>query len=204
MRIQIVIFNGFDELDAIAPYEVFANAAELGAELQVELVTLDSREEVTASHGLCLRPQGRLDLDTPAEIVVIPGGGWNNRAAAGAWAEFERGDLAKALTQLQQAGVTIAGVCTGGALLHAMGIVGDRAATTHHGAIADLQAAGIETPAARVVDEGSLITAGGVTSGLDLALWIVEKHFGAQIAIAVEDELEYQRRGTVWRNPTDV
>ncbi|MEM9511382.1 MAG: DJ-1/PfpI family protein, partial [Cyanobacteria bacterium P01_E01_bin.48] len=99
MRIQIVIFNGFDELDAIAPYEVFANAAELGADLQVELVTLDSREEVTASHGLSLRPQGRLDLDTPADIVVIPGGGWNNRAEAGAWAESERGDLAKALIQ---------------------------------------------------------------------------------------------------------
>ncbi|MEM6445506.1 MAG: DJ-1/PfpI family protein [Cyanobacteria bacterium P01_D01_bin.123] len=199
MRIQIVIFNGFDELDAIAPYEVFANAAELGADLQVELVTLDSREEVTASHGLSLRPQGRLDLDTPADIVVIPGGGWNNRAEAGAWAESERGDLAKALIQLQQAGVTIAGVCTGGALLNAAGIIGDRAATTHHGAIAELQTAGVETPAARVVDEDKLITAGGVTSGLDLALWIVEKYWGAPLAIAVEEELEYQRRGTVWQ-----
>ncbi|MEO0801111.1 MAG: DJ-1/PfpI family protein [Cyanobacteria bacterium J06642_2] len=199
MRIQIVIFNGFDELDAIAPYEVFANAAELGADLQVELVTLDSREEVTASHGLSLRPQGRLDLDTPADIVVIPGGGWNNRAEAGAWAESERGDLAKGLIQLQQAGVTIAGVCTGGALLNAAGIIGDLAATTHHGAIAELQTAGVETPAARVVDEDKLITAGGVTSGLDLALWIVEKYWGAPLAIAVEEELEYQRRGTVWQ-----
>lgn len=199
MRIQIVIFDGFDELDAIAPYEVLHAAAELGADLHVELVTLDDRAEITASHGISLRPHGRLALNDPADIVVIPGGGWNNRAAAGAWAESERGDLPKALTKLQHAGVTLAGVCTGGALLNAAGIIGDRAATTHHGAIGDLHAAGVETPPARVVDEDTLITAGGVTSGLDLALWIVEKNFGAALAVEVELELEYQRRGVVWR-----
>jgi transcriptional regulator GlxA family with amidase domain len=50
-----------------------------------------------------------------------------------------------------------------------------------------------------VVDDGNLVTAGGVTSGLDLALWLVERYCGPQVALAVEDELEYERRGTVWR-----
>lgn len=50
---------------------------------------------------------------------------------------------------------------------------------------------------ARVVDDGELITAGGVTSGLGLALWLVERYAGAAVAVTVEQGLEYQRRGTV-------
>ena len=54
---------------------------------------------------------------------------------------------------------------------------------------------------ARVVDAGRLITAGGVTSGLDLALWLVERFAGPAAAVSVEARLEYERRGTVWRAP---
>ena len=50
-----------------------------------------------------------------------------------------------------------------------------------------------------MVDDGDLVTAGGVTSGLDLALHLVERYFGADAALAAERELEYERRGTVWR-----
>jgi transcriptional regulator GlxA family with amidase domain len=52
---------------------------------------------------------------------------------------------------------------------------------------------------ARVVDDGCLITAVGVTSGIDLALWLVERHVGAHTAVMVERQMEYERRGTVWR-----
>ena len=54
---------------------------------------------------------------------------------------------------------------------------------------------------ARVVNDGNIITSGGVASGLDLALWLVERYFDANIAIAVERTLEYERRGTVWCKP---
>jgi transcriptional regulator GlxA family with amidase domain len=50
------------------------------------------------------------------------------------------------------------------------------------------------------VDDGDIVTAGGVTSGLDLSLWLVERFFGAQTASTIEDRLEYERRGTVWKS----
>jgi transcriptional regulator GlxA family with amidase domain len=52
---------------------------------------------------------------------------------------------------------------------------------------------------ARVVDDGDLVTAGGVTSGLDLALHLLERSYGPTVAIAVEKLFEYERRGTVWK-----
>jgi transcriptional regulator GlxA family with amidase domain len=49
-----------------------------------------------------------------------------------------------------------------------------------------------------VVDDGDLVTAGGVTAGIDLALWLVERHFGAELAAAVAAEMEHPRQGEVW------
>jgi transcriptional regulator GlxA family with amidase domain len=60
-----------------------------------------------------------------------------------------------------------------------------------HGAWAEAEA--------RVVDDGDLVTAGGVTSGIDMALWLVERHFGADLADAVAGEIEHPRHGEVWR-----
>ncbi|MEO0355184.1 MAG: DJ-1/PfpI family protein, partial [Cyanobacteria bacterium P01_A01_bin.3] len=67
-------------------------------------------------------------------------------------------------------------------------------------ALADLQAIGADVKEARVVDDGDIISAGGVTSGIDLALWLVERFFGAEMLAEVEVELEYKRQGMVWRH----
>jgi transcriptional regulator GlxA family with amidase domain len=85
-------------------------------------------------------------------------------------------------------------------LLAASGILQGRPAITHHGAIQDLQAAGAQVTQARVVDSGDIVTAGGVTSGLDLALWLVERFYGSKIAHEIEVEIEYERRGVVWQD----
>ncbi len=205
MRIHIVVFPGFDELDAIAPYEALRRAEEAGADLHVELVTLDGADEVTAFYRLRVRPTGRLwraDADAPDEkpdIVIVPGGGWNHRSPTGARAEAERGALPAALAALHAQGVILAGVCTGAMLLATAGLLAGRPATTHHLAHDELRAAGAKLTAARVVDDGDVITASGVTSGLDLALWLIERFASAQIATKVESRLEYERRGTVWR-----
>jgi transcriptional regulator GlxA family with amidase domain len=63
-----------------------------------------------------------------------------------------------------------------------------------------LEATGTTVIDARVVDDGDLVTAAGVTSGLDLALYLLERLYGARIAHAVEQLFQYERRGTVWRN----
>jgi transcriptional regulator GlxA family with amidase domain len=199
MLFHIVIFAGFDELDAIAPFEVLHNAATAGADARVALVTADGAETVTAAHGLRVSASGRLGEGERPDVVIVAGGGWTSHAPQGVRAEVASGIIPAALARLHAEGVVIATVCTGAMLAAAAGLTTGRPATTHHGAIADLRASGAEIVEARVVDDGDLIAAGGVTSGLDLALWLVERFFGAEIERAVEAAMEYERRGPVWR-----
>lgn len=205
MRIDILLFDGFDELDAIAPCEVLRAATEAGADFSTRLLTLHPADEVVAAHGLRVRPDGALDGVGEGErpqVLVVPGGGWNARKPQGARAEAVRGEVPAELARLHAAGTTLAGVCTGGMLIATTGLLEGRPAVTHHGALAELRAAGANIVDVRVVDDGDIVTAGGVTSGLDLALWLVERFAGAQIAHHVESQLEYERRGIVWKQET--
>jgi transcriptional regulator GlxA family with amidase domain len=197
MKVAIVVFDGVDEVDAIGPYEVFANAAQGGADVSVSLVTLDGREEVTGSHGVRIRPHGK--WEGSADLVVVPGGGWNDRAPEGAWAQAQQGDLGAALKAHRQAGGHLASVCTGGMVLATAGLLDGLEATTHHGAIDQLADHGAIAVDARVVDAGEVVTCGGVTSGIDMALWIVEREFGARLADGIAREMEHQRVGEVRR-----
>lgn len=198
MRIEIVLYEGFDELDAIAPYEVLSNLRRHGHDVEVALVTLGGPDRVTAAHGAVVEAHGR--LSGRPRVLIVPGGGWADCAPKGARAEVARGALPAAIADRHTAGTLIASVCTGAMLLAAAGLLSDRPATTHHVALDDLRAAGADLIDARVVDDGDLITAGGVTSGLDLALWLAHRFIGARAALALEKELEYGHRGTVWRD----
>jgi transcriptional regulator GlxA family with amidase domain len=80
------------------------------------------------------------------------------------------------------------------------GLLVGRRAVTHHLGMDALAACGAIPIRARVVDDGDPITAGGVTSGLDLGVHLLERFFGPRITHAVEAMIEYERRGTVWRD----
>jgi transcriptional regulator GlxA family with amidase domain len=201
MRIDIILFAGFDELDALGPFEVLQNAALLGADFEVRLVSLSGAGELVGAHGLRVYAAAGLREGPPPEIIVVPGGGWNDRHQEGVRTEAARGEIPAYLAELHRAGATIAAVCTGAMLVAAAGLLRGRPAITHHGAIEDLRSAGAEIIDERVVDDGQLITAGGVTSGLDLAFWLVERFAGSEVAAEVAREMEYQRVGTVWRKP---
>ena len=95
----------------------------------------------------------------------------------------------------------IASVCTGAFLLAAAGLLAGIPATTHHLAMEDLKAAGVEAVSSRVVDAGRILTSGGIASGLDLSLWILERSFGKQPADRIAGILEYERRGEILRHP---
>lgn len=196
MNVQIVLFNGFDELDAIVPHEIWHMAKDLKPEIEVQLVTLDGSKEVTAANGLRVHAEGQLERP---DILVVPGGGWITRSAAGAWAEAQRGALPTKIAQLHRDGAVMASVCTGAMLLAAAGLLKNRPATTNRGALDELSAMGAQVVRARVVDDGDIVTAGGITSGLDLTLWLVERFLGSQTAHVLEERLEYERRGTVWK-----
>lgn len=199
VQAAVLLFNGFDELDAIAPYEVLRMAAARGAPIQVEFVSLEGSAEVVAAHGTRLQPAARLADDQALDALIVPGGGWWNRAPQGAWAELHRGQIPTALAQCHQRGVTIASVCTGALLVAAAGLLQGRPATTHHVAVDALREYGATIVEARVVDDGDVVTAGGVTSGLDLGLWLIERWCGVDTAQRVERAMEYERRGRVWR-----
>jgi transcriptional regulator GlxA family with amidase domain len=201
MRIDVVLYPGFDELDAIGPFEVLSNAALADPATEVALVALAGAGPVAGSHGAEVRATRALAAPGDADLVVVPGGGWNDRSTAGAWSQVQDGALPRALAALHGAGATVASVCTGGMILAAAGLLDGRPATTHHRALDDLRAAGARTVDARVVDDGDVVTCGGVTSGLDLALHLAERLYGERVATIVAREMEHERVGEVHRGP---
>ena len=192
MLIDIVVYDGLDEMDALGPLEVLRSASR-NADISVRLVTRESQEVVTGACGLRFLPDG-VYQPGEAQILVVPGGGWGARANRGAWGEVQRGDWMPLLQQAQNTTKILAGVCTGTMLLAHAGVVGNRRASTHHTALDDLAETGATVVSDRVVDDGDLVTSGGVTSGIDLALWLVEREFSPRLAEQVATRMEYARQ----------
>jgi transcriptional regulator GlxA family with amidase domain len=190
-QVQILIYNGIDELDAIAPFEILAVAG-----FAVDLVTLDRTWSIRTSHGISIHPHGVL---APApDLLVVPGGAWMSRAPQGAWAEVQRSILPAAIAERHAAGSVIAGVCTGVMLLAASGMLRGRRAVTHRVALEELRKSGAEVhPEMRVVDDGDVLSAGGVTSAIDLALHIVERERGEEAASVGARRIEYEPNGPI-------
>jgi len=113
------------------------------------------------------------------QALLVTGGRWLDRTGQGAWTQVQQGDWLPLLEAEADAGTTMLSVCTGAMLLAHAGVIGTRRAATHASARQDLAGTGAEVVDERVVDVGSLITCGGVTSGLDLALHLVEREFGS-------------------------
>jgi len=206
MNIEIPLFEGFDDLDAFGPFELLRNVELAGGPFRVALVQLGAAPTITTSHGAVLTDIRPMSSDPAAvDLVVVPGGRWSNPdEPAGVRAECAKGELPRALAALHAAGVRMASVCTGAMLLSAAGLLAGRPATTHPLAREDLRAQGVKVLDARVVDDGDVITAAGVTSGLDLALWLVERELGPRAAATLERGIDYERRGTVWRAETEA
>jgi transcriptional regulator GlxA family with amidase domain len=219
MHVQIVLFDGFDPLDVIAPYEVlYAGGMASEGAVSVELVSAEGpRDVISGTGGLTLRATATLE-PSRADMVVLPGA--SGRAGepgevpeeedTGEWKqdEFIPLLLGRTLTTklpalmkqaLDDPKVTVATVCGGALVLGLAGLIEGRHATTHHWGLDLLDATGVHVVRARIVDDGDLITGGAVTSGLDVGLYVLEREVGSRIAHAVEDLFAHERRGTVWR-----
>ncbi|WP_033429821.1 DJ-1/PfpI family protein [Saccharothrix syringae] len=197
LRVQVLMFDGVEEQDWAAPAEVLgmAGAMSNGA-LTTTLVTTGRPATVTCNFGARVEvTQGWSPHE--AEVLVVPGGGrYTDPTGPGVRRLMADQQF---LRRLAAADVLRVGICTGVMVLAAAGVARGRNATTHSRAKADLAARGATVINARVVDDGDLVTGGGVTSGLDVALWLVERFLGARTAQQVETIMEYERRGTVWR-----
>lgn len=209
MHAQIVLFDGFDPLDVVAPFEVLAFGGELlGGELIVELVSAEGpREVVSGTLGLSLKATNRLDPSKPGHIVVpgavgpIEGDPDEVDTIPVLLARFVDTAAVPLIRQaLANPDITVATVCGGSLALAMAGLIDGRHANSHHLGVDVLEATGAIPVAARVVDDGDLISAGGVTSGLDLALYLLRRSYGPRIALAVEAMFAFESRGTVWAN----
>src|SRR5262245_59489010 len=187
MKIEILIFDGFDDLDAFGPFEVLA-----GARLDTTFVTAEPVEFVTSAGGAKVIPHGTVG---DPDIVIVPGGGWNDKGGSGCSCEAERGVIPDLLRDRHEAGRRVGSVCTGAMLLAEAGILKGRRATTHHTCHAELRTYDVDVDEdARFVDEGDIITSGGITAGIDMALHLVDQALGARAAEASAIELEWNRR----------
>jgi len=192
---SVLLFDGFESLDAFGPFEVLSVGAAQGPGFEVSLTTAEPAGTVRSAHGATVVPDGTVD-DADPDLLVVPGGGWNDRAEPSAWAEAERGVVPDLLAD-RAGNTTVAGVCTGGMLVARAGLLDGRPAVTHHGALEDLRATDAVVVDARVVDAGGVLTAGGITAGIDLGLYLLEREYSPDLAADVADHLEYERRGPV-------
>lgn len=187
---EVVVFDGFDDLDAIAPLEVLTAAG-----FPTRVVRPSGHAPtVHSAHGLVMQVDA--ELGASPELVIVPGGGWLD-AAPGVRDQCE-GPLPAAIAALHDAGTVIASVCTGAMLLARAGLVGGRPAVTNRNALGDLAAAGADVRRdARVVDDGSVVTAGGPAAGLDLAVRLVARFAGEQAGREAAARLEHEPVGPV-------
>ena len=206
MLVQIALFDGFGVMDALAPYDVLcAGALATGGALRVEFATAEGAREVPSGPaGLKIAATARLDPER-AKIILVPGaagrtnGDGPDTIPALLGRALESGLAAILRRAMARPEVTVSTVCGGSMLLAMSGLLAGRNAVTNHLALDLLAHSGAKVIPARVVDDGDLVTSGGVTSGIDLGLYLLEREFGPRVAYAIEQLFEHERRGTTWR-----
>jgi cyclohexyl-isocyanide hydratase len=178
-HIGILVFPGVQQLDLTGPYEVFASLPDT----KVHLIWKD-RAPITSATGLVLAPTMTFGECPKLDVICVPGGGGVNALLEDAET------LAFIRAQAKQARY-VTSVCTGSLVLGAAGLLKGRKATTHWYAHDFLEKFGAIPVHGRVVRDGNLITAGGVTAGIDFGLAVVAELAGRTEAEAIQLGLEY-------------
>ena len=195
-RVGIYFFPDVEVLDFAGPYEVFTTASRVflrqnpSANPPFEVFTLsEGGSAIKARAGLNVLPDQGIDQHPPIDLLIIPGG----------IVTAERGKPAVIqwiATQARQTRLT-ASICTGAFLLAETGLLQDRKATTHWEDLADLQH---DFPEIQVVadcswvDEGDIITSGGISAGIDMSLHLVERLAGPDLALATARQMAFRWR----------
>ncbi|SDC34512.1 DJ-1/PfpI family protein [Sanguibacter gelidistatuariae] len=180
MRVAIPVFPRFTSLDIIGPYQVLVNLPDV----EVVLVA-ESTGIVTDDRGLIkLSVDATFDDVDHADVLVVPGGPGSR----------VHGDMPEMLAWIQHIHASTTwttSVCTGSLLLGAAGLLDGLTATTHFSAVRELQAWGATYVPDRVVTQGKIITAAGVSSGIDMALTLAALLTDQVTAEAIQLLIEY-------------
>jgi transcriptional regulator GlxA family with amidase domain len=180
-------------IDFAGPWEVFSNVSVPGraADPVFKLYTVaPTSAPVTAMGGMTIVPNYTISNAPPPKVIVVPAQGTRDPAV-----------LAWLRESARHADLTMS-VCTGAFLLARTGLLDGKAATTHHGSFSEFAMTFPDVTlkrGARFVEEDKLASAGGLSSGIDLALRVVERYFGRTVASNTANTLEYQGLG--WLDP---
>jgi transcriptional regulator GlxA family with amidase domain len=180
MQIAILIFDKLTALDAIGPYEVLRSVPGW----EVKFVAPAKGEVRTDSGALGLSADFALEEVTEADIVLVPGGEGNRPLmkdeAVLSW-----------LREVDQTTKWTTSVCTGSLVLGAAGLLEGKRATCHWLFLDRLRELGADPVGGRFVEDGKIVTAAGVSAGIDMALHLVGREAGPELAQAVQLGIEY-------------
>jgi cyclohexyl-isocyanide hydratase len=179
LRSGMLLFPNLTQLDLTGPYEVLARLP--GAETRLVWKTLDP---VRSENGLTILPDTPF-ADCPAlDLILVPGGPGINPL-------LEDAEVLAFVRQMAAAARWVIGICTGSLVLGAAGLLRGRRAGTHWQSRELLRAFGAEPVAERVVVDGNVVTGGGVTAGIDVALTLAAEIAGRATAEAIQLAIEY-------------
>jgi cyclohexyl-isocyanide hydratase len=184
-QIAMLAFPRLTFLDLIGGYDALRRVAPMGIDPDVRVRIIGTEREIVDDSGLVVKVDAVYEDLAPYDLLYVPGG-FGTRALV---------DDARFLAYLSTWGPErpLASVCTGSLLLGAAGYLKDLRATTHHRALDLLRPLCREVVTdRRIVDEGRVVTAGGVSSSLDLGLYLVERHWGVAARETVARQMEYR------------
>lgn len=180
MEIAIPLFDGFTALDAVGPYEVLSRLP--GA--KVNFIAAVPGSKRTENGMLTLMTGESLAEVSEPDVIVVPGG-------VGARALMKDEDFLDWLRHAHSESQWTTSVCTGSLLLGAAGLLDGLEATTHWLEMDTLAALGARSVERRVVVQGKVITAAGVSAGIDMALALTAHIAGEEVAQAIQLSIEY-------------
>jgi transcriptional regulator GlxA family with amidase domain len=187
-RIAVALFDGAEELDFAGPWEVLAAWATQWPDDGIEVFTVArSTEPVSCAKGMRVLPDQTWESAPPIDVLVYPGGvGTRRDLSDPATLDWLRG--------LEGDGTLMTSVCTGALVFAAAGLLRDRPATTWWGALdrlAELDPSLEVRPDDRFVDSGEVVTAAGVSAGIDMALHLVARLHSVERAREVRRYIQY-------------
>lgn len=182
----ILLFEDAEELDFVGPWEVLKIAARLGGGDE-RVVTIAERDRpLRCAQGLRVLPDHSFENAPRLDIVLVPGG-------IGTRTEVENPRLIEWLRKTGERCRFVTSVCTGALLLHEAGFARGKRVTTHFNFVPKLRERGEVTVLehVRYVRDGNLVTAAGVSAGIDMTLWLIGQIHGADFARQVQRWIEY-------------
>ena len=178
-RIGLLLFPDITQLDLTGPYEVFTKFP--AAKVHLIAKTL---EPVLANGGMRILPDTLMADCPPLDIICVPGGAGMNPL-------LNDGETLEFLQRQARTARYVTSVCTGALVLGAAGLLKGKRAATHWMSLEMLAHFGAIPVAERVVQDGNIITGGGVTAGIDFALTVAAEAFGADVAKSIQLAIEY-------------